>query len=99
MTHWASRAADLDSGTFRYYRIRVALDAEELRMVDDVARVVYHLHPTFRHPNRESRDRSSAFDLRTAGWGEFNMTAEVYSKGNAAPLVIERYINFLPPAA
>lgn len=98
MTHWASRAPDLDSGGLPYYRLRIALDADVIDELNTVERVVYHLHPTFRNPDRESSDRRSAFEIRTAGWGEFNMTAEIFRRGEPSPLVVERYINFLPPA-
>lgn len=98
MSHWASRAPDLDAAGLRYYRIRIALDSDSVDELKGVERVVYHLHPTFKNPDRESKDGAKAFEIRTAAWGEFNMTAEIFRRGEAAPLVVERYINFLPPA-
>jgi hypothetical protein len=98
MTHWASRAPELDTGGLPYYRIRIALDSDSVDELKTVDRVVYHLHPTFKNPDRESTDQSKSFEIRTAGWGEFNMTAEIFRRGEASPLVVERYINFLPPA-
>jgi transcription initiation factor IIF auxiliary subunit len=56
--------------------------------------VIYHLHPTFRDPDREITDCSTQFALETAGWGMFNRTADVYVKGRVKPVELERYINF-----
>lgn len=95
MTHWATRAPELDREQLKYYRLKIAMDADRPELLDDVERVTYHLDPTFRDPDRTATDRPSAFAIRTAAWGEFNMTAEVYRKGNSDPLVIERYINFM----
>jgi hypothetical protein len=98
MTHWAARAPSLDRESLPYYRLKIAMDADKPEFLDQVERVVYHLDPTFREPDRESKDRTSSFAISTAAWGEFNMTAEVFRRGEGLPLVIERYINFLPPA-
>ncbi|MBS1811640.1 MAG: hypothetical protein JST84_25995 [Acidobacteria bacterium] len=70
------------------------MDADAPRLLDEVEKVIYHLHPTFRNPNRESVDRQSNFEIQTAAWGEFNMTADIYFKGKSKPLIVERYINF-----
>jgi len=95
MTHQAKRDVTLDRSGLQYYRIRIGLDADQPEMLDDVEKVVYHLHPTFIDPNRISADRRSNFEIATAAWGEFNMTAEVFFRRDKSRLVIERYINFL----
>lgn len=96
MTHHAMRDPSLDRAGFQYYRLRIALDADEIQILDDVEKVIYHLHPTFNFPDRTSTDRQSNFEIATAGWGEFNMTAEIFFRGGKPKLVIERYVNFLP---
>jgi transcription initiation factor IIF auxiliary subunit len=69
------------------------LEGEDDSDLDAVGRVVYHLHPTFRDPIREITNRETKFQLQTAAWGQFNLTAEVYLRVAAEPLRLERYIN------
>lgn len=97
MTHQAVRDSSLDRGGQQYYRLRIAVEADEPEVIEDVEKVVYHLHPTFRDPDRTSTDRQSGFEIGTAAWGEFNMTAEIFFRGGKPKLVVERYINL--PAA
>ncbi len=99
MTHQSYRDATLDQGSYAYFRLRISLDADEPGMLDDVERVMYHLHPTFKDPDRTATDRRTNFEIQTAAWGEFNMTAEVFFRGGRSKLVIERYINFFPAGA
>ncbi len=93
MTHQAVRDSSLDRGGQQYYRLRIAVDADEPEILDDVEKVIYHLHPTFRDPDRTSTDRQSGFEIGTAAWGEFNMTAEIFFRSGKPKLVVERYIN------
>lgn len=93
MTHQAVRDSTLDRGGQQYYRLRIALNADEPEILDKVEKVTYHLHPTFRDPDRTATDRQSSFAIGTAAWGEFNMTAEIFRSGEPR-LVVERYINF-----
>jgi hypothetical protein len=99
MTHQAVRDPTLDHSGLQYYRLRIALDADEPDLLDDVEKVLYHLHPTFRDPDREVADRHTSFEIRTAAWGEFNMTCEIFFHDGNPKLVVERYINFLPVPA
>ena len=80
-----------------HYRLRIALDADEPELLDDVEKVIYHLHPTFKDPDRTVTDRRSNFEIGTAAWGEFNMTAEIFFRSGKPKLVVERYID-LPSA-
>ena len=97
MTHQAVRDSSLDRGGEQYYRLRIAVEADEPEILGDVERVTYHLHPTFRDPDRTSTDPQTGFEIGTAAWGEFNMTAEIFFREGKPKLVVERYINF--PAA
>jgi DNA/RNA endonuclease G (NUC1) len=45
--------------------------------LDKVEAVVYTLHPTFPDSRRRVTDRASRFSLRSGGWGEFMIYAEV----------------------
>lgn len=94
MTHSAVRAPHLDSNNLKYHALKISLDADEPSILDGVEKVIYHLHPTFKDPDRSTIDRGEDFVIRTAAWGEFNMTAEIFFKNGDDPLVVERYINF-----
>lgn len=94
MTHQAVRDVRLDQGGLHYYRLRIALEADERELLDDIEKVIYHLHPTFKDPDRTVTDRGSNFEIGTAAWGEFNMTAEIFSRSGKPKLVVERYIDF-----
>ncbi|MFJ9898443.1 pYEATS domain-containing protein [Streptomyces sp. NPDC091280] len=94
LVHTAHRDSGLDKDGHRYFRIRIALEDDRDSDLDRVARVVYHLHPTFRDPNRTVTNRSTGFALTTAAWGNFSLTAEVYVKGDTEPIRLERYLDF-----
>lgn len=46
--------------------------------LENVERVEYVLHPTFRDPIREVTFPEGGFLMRTAGWGTFPLKAFVY---------------------
>ncbi len=94
LVHTARRARDLDQGERQYYRLRIFLEGEEDTDLDCVARVVYHLHPTFPSPTRVVNERETNFELRTVAWGQFSLTADVYLRGETEPLTLQRYLNF-----
>jgi hypothetical protein len=52
----------------------VWLDGDDAEL-DAVEAVEYHLHPTFRNPVREVKDRSTRFRLDSSGWGVFQLNA------------------------
>lgn len=45
--------------------------------LDTVDHVTYTLHPTFAHPVRRVKTRRNKFRLDSAGWGEFEIFAEI----------------------
>ncbi|MER8187762.1 pYEATS domain-containing protein [Kitasatospora sp. NPDC094015] len=94
LVHTARRDSAVDRKGYRYFRLRIALEGDQDSDLDRVAKVVYHLHPTFRDPDRTVTDRSTGFELATAAWGTFNLTADVHLKGGAEPVRLERYLNF-----
>jgi len=77
-----------------YYTIKVRLEAEGESFLEQVSRVVYHLHPSFPQPDREIKTRRNNFELETYAWGQFNLSADVYFKDNDPPLKLFRYLNF-----
>jgi hypothetical protein len=83
---------DLD-GTVRR-GIRLVLEADSDEILNQVERVIYHLHPTFPNPDIEIKDRISRFELRTRAWGEFNVSADVFVKGYSKSVTLYRYLNF-----
>jgi transcription initiation factor IIF auxiliary subunit len=48
--------------------------------IDQISRVEYTLHPTFRHPVRIISTRRNKFKLATSGWGVFPVYARVFRK-------------------
>ncbi|MEV0275115.1 pYEATS domain-containing protein [Streptomyces sp. NPDC050610] len=94
LVHSAHRESAIDRNGYRYFRVRIALEGDTDSDLDRVADVVYHLHPTFRDPDRTVTDRSTGFALNTAAWGTFNLTADVHVKGSDEPIRLERYLNF-----
>lgn len=43
--------------------------------LEDVDYVEYVLHPTFPNPIRKVKDPNNKFELKTNGWGTFNLKA------------------------
>ncbi len=74
--------------------IQVIVDSFNDRLLDKIKKVVYHLHPSFPNPDRETDNRRRRFELKTGGWGEFNLSADIYFKGYKKPITLYRYINF-----
>ncbi len=87
-------APQIDTDGVERRAIRVIVDADSSQILNDIERVVYHLHPTFRNPNREITDRHNNFALATRAWGEFNLWADVYFRNYEKPLTLFRYLNF-----
>ena len=54
---------------------------------DVVAKVVFNLHPTFHNPRRELT--ATPFELTEAGWGEFELTADVHFVESAGEPPVE----------
>ncbi|ARF53507.1 pYEATS domain-containing protein [Streptomyces gilvosporeus] len=94
LVHSAQRDSAVDRNGYLYFRLRIALEGDTDSDLDRVDKVVYHLHPTFRDPDRVVTNRSTGFELTTAAWGTFNLTADVYVKGSSEPTRLERYLNF-----
>jgi hypothetical protein len=94
LVHTARRDKSLDKGQYEYYRLKIFLEGKDDGDLEPVAKVIYHLHPSFYNPDRTVTDRDSNFELRTAAWGMFNLTADVYIRDRKEPLRLERYLNF-----
>jgi hypothetical protein len=77
-----------------FYTIRAWLESDSPELLERVSKVVYHLHPTFPDPERETSDQASNFEMTTYGWGQFNLSADVHFKDGSEPLKLFRYINF-----
>ena len=75
------------------YRIFVSLSASHSDIAK-VSKVIYKLHPSFRNPVREIIDSRNNFELRTNGWGEFEVTASVYFNDATEPATLRHYITF-----
>jgi hypothetical protein len=75
------------------YRIFVAIDASA-EDIQRISKVTYKLHPTFKNPIREVIDRRNNFELRTNGWGEFEIGATVEFTDDSSPLHLRHWIGF-----
>lgn len=76
-----------------FYTIKVRLEADSAELLQRVRKVVYHLHPTFPHPDREVANRENNFELQLTAWGQFNLSADVYFDDQTQPLRLFRYLN------
>jgi len=94
LVHTAEQTANQDSLGRPYYLVRVQLAAAVSNLLDNVERVVYHLHPTFPNPEREVTNRDNQFELTLQAWGQFTLRADVYLRGSAKPIPLTRYLNF-----
>ncbi len=94
LVHTAEQTANQDSLGRTYYLVRVQLAAAVSNLLDNVERVVYHLHPTFPNPEREVTNRDNQFELTLQAWGQFTLRADVYLRGSAKPIPLTRYLNF-----
>lgn len=74
--------------------IQVVVDSFNENVLDDIVKVVYHLHPSFPNPDRETANRERRFELKTGAWGEFNLSADIFFKDYERPLTLTRYLNF-----
>jgi len=77
-----------------YYTIKVWLEADSKALLNKVSKVVYHLHHTFRNPDREISTPENNFELKTYAWGQFNLSADVYFEDGGQPLKLFRYLSF-----
>src|SRR4051794_13930472 len=64
--------------------------------LDQIDTVKYLLHPTFPNPIRVVRNRQSKFELSERGWGEFAITAQVFTK-TGETISLEHWIEFKQP--
>lgn len=60
------------------WSVWIDAEPEDLKAID---KVVWRLHPTFPEPEREVSNRSENFRLKTAGWGTFEIKADVIMNG------------------
>ena len=75
------------------HRIFVSLNAPA-DTLSRVSKVTYRLHPTFKNPVREIIDPRNNFELRTNGWGEFEIGADVYFTDRTQPVRLKHRVTF-----
>jgi YEATS domain-containing protein 4 len=61
--------------------------ADNTDLTDVVAKVVFHLHPTFHNPDRELA--APPYELTETGWGEFEVSADVHFVATAGAPPVE----------
>ena len=77
---------DFEYAGHDYWRWRAWIEAggDEL---NQVVKVTWILHPTFKKPRVTIEDRTTKFRLQTAGWGTFLLRAELELKGGERRLL------------
>lgn len=93
LVHTSRRDRQSSASGDPYYQLRIYLDGDSDEDLDLVQKVAYHLHPTFPEPTQVRTERQTKFEVRTKAWGEFNLWAEVFLRGQDKPLLLERYLN------
>lgn len=93
LIHKFRRDSRLDTKDYEYYKIKIWLDADQPEMLDQIASVVYELHPSFRNAIRVVLNRDDGFALTITAWGEFNIHAEIKFKGGRSSIHLSRYLN------
>ncbi len=72
--------------------VRVYTDTQQLE--DRIERVEYVLHPSYHRRVRVAEQRESSFELKFLAWGQFNLRANVFLRGEKEPLVLWRFVDF-----
>lgn len=63
-----------------YWEWTIRIDGS-LTDLNDIVKVIYHLHSTFENPDREvTSSPENGFSFTTRGWGTFRVSATVYFK-------------------
>jgi transcription initiation factor IIF auxiliary subunit len=79
-----------------HYHIGIWLDGEETEL-DQVEKIEYELHQTFKNPLRSSSNRDNKFSITIWTWGQFNIRATIYYK-NGETEERQFYLDYdLPP--
>lgn len=76
------------------YSVKIRLGAHNKRALSSVDHVVYLLHESFEDRRREITDSDSGFELNITAWGQFDLKAEVFLKGQETPIKLRRFLNF-----
>ena len=74
-------------------KIVVWIEADDIVM-NKIKKIVYQLDPTFKNPIREIFDRSTSFELRTNGWGAFDLRADIYLNDNEHVIQRKHFVSF-----
>lgn len=92
LVHSANQIATVKGKNISHvFNIYIAGSDKDL---DEIEKVVYHLHPTFKKQTMESVDKENNFSIGLRVWGQFKITADIYKKGNPKPVTLERYLDF-----
>jgi Matrixin/YEATS family len=73
------------------FKIYLVGDSAELK---NVSKIVYHLDPTFKHQEMTSDDSENNFAIGLKVWGEFTISADVYTIDGSPTQTLTRYLDF-----
>jgi DNA/RNA endonuclease G (NUC1) len=77
-----------------WWNWEVCLDGPD-SVLDQIDSVEYLLHPTFSERSVRTVDRGSRFALRSSGWGEFMLYAEIRPR-SGAPVHLRHWLRLQP---
>lgn len=86
-------SAESESQGRPFYRVKVEIMSDKPERLTLLNKVVYHLHPQLPRPVREATSGANNFGIEFLTWGQFNLRAELYVRGESEPIVLERYLN------
>jgi len=89
----AQEAAPVDHAHWRW---SVWLDGPSAEL-DTVKDVLWKLHPSFSPPEMRVSTRKNGFRLKSSGWGEFEIQADVHLS-NGAKVSLRHWLRFDPTA-
>jgi transcription initiation factor IIF auxiliary subunit len=78
----AERVASLSPRKFRpagklHYPVRIFIEADDPRALDEIKTVQYKMHESFKEPYRVSSDRRSGFEVIIWTYGYFDVEVEI----------------------
>lgn len=84
----------VDSGNgYEWRNMKIWISSFEEDFLEKIEKVIYHLPDSFVSSRREKINRDDYFETRTAAYGNFNISAEVFLKGVVEPFIINRFID------
>ncbi|EGG14264.1 hypothetical protein DFA_12034 [Cavenderia fasciculata] len=93
ISHWLGKKADGHTHTHKWTAYLRGLNNEDLPFIK---KVVFHLHASFKNPNRTVE--VPPYEMSETGWGEFDLGVTIYfTDPNEKPLDLFHLLRLHPP--